>query len=517
MFDKMRNKIKGAYRKMTGFKTIEDIVGAKIAISEPMRLAINNWKALYTDNASWLKEPTEENPEKVHSVKIPARIVRKKAQMALNESNIKITGVIKETVKRDDSIGIEYTESEAQQSPRADYLNRQYEMSIAPKLREQLEFGIALGGVIIKPYPVVDGIYSRIAVDFVHAGDFYPIAYDDRGSITAAVFVQRKIVNEYIYSRVERHTYASGIATVTNRVFRKTYNNYCTKNEELGEEVALGSVEEWAKLAPSASIVSDRILFAYFRMPLANTVDEYSPLGISAFHDAISLIRDVDESYSSLLWEFEGGEMSIDVDRQSLMSEWVSEEGKLVQGLSRRQRRLYNALDCEDEQKWDVFAPQLRDASYINGQNFILRQIEDTCCLSRGTLSDPNDVAKTAEEVRSGKPDSYSANRDIQKALEKAVRDVIYIMNVYADIYKLSPEGNYDVAFEWGDGIQEDVDKESSRRLTQINYGISNEIEYRMWYFGETKEQAIKAITENQALNTWKAKQGSDVQVNGDE
>lgn len=43
-----------------------------------------------------------------------------------------------------------------------------------------------------------------------------------------------------------------------------------------------------------------------------------SPLGISFFSDAKDLIQKADEQFGRLDWEYEGGQMAIDVDPTAL-------------------------------------------------------------------------------------------------------------------------------------------------------------------------------------------------------
>ena len=67
-------------------------------------------------------------------------------------------------------------------------------------------------------------------------------------------------------------------------------------------------------------------------------------------------------------------------------------------------------------------------------------------------------------------------------------------MDKYATVYGLAPEGEYDVSFDWDDSILTDRDQQNQERLMLLNAGIISKVEYRMWYFGETKAQAEAAI-----------------------
>jgi A118 family predicted phage portal protein len=121
-------------------------------------------------------------------------------------------------------------------------------------------------------------------------------------------------------------------------------------------------------------------------------------------------------------------------------------------------------------------------------------RIEDVTGLSRGTISDAASEARTATELKILKQRSYQTNADIQQSLEDTLKDVIYIMNAYCDLYEITKEGKYDVNFEWDDSIIVDVDTELGKRITLMQNGLASKLENRMWYFGETERQAKEAL-----------------------
>ena len=273
-------------------------------------------------------------------------------------------------------------------------------------------------------------------------------------------------------------------------------SNNIKSASHLGKQISLKSVPEWANLQPTTVIEDvDRLLFAYFRMPEANTVDPYSPLGVSGYSRVIQLIKDADMQYSRLLWEFEGGEMAIDVDRDALQYMEDKSDGMGHSVIPQKQQRLFRKVDLNTEDTYNVFAPALRDSSLINGLNTIFMRIEDATGLSRGTISDVNQQeAKTATELKILKQRSYATNSDIQMALQDTLEDAVYVMDVYCTLYNVTPPGEYEVSFEWDDSIIVDSESELSKRITLMQNGLASKLETRMWYFGETENQARQAL-----------------------
>lgn len=55
-----------------------------------------------------------------------------------------------------------------------------------------------------------------------------------------------------------------------------------------------------------------------FQGPKGNAADRHSPLGVSVYAPAVDIIRDADERYGALLWEYSGGQLALDVDQTAL-------------------------------------------------------------------------------------------------------------------------------------------------------------------------------------------------------
>lgn len=158
-----------------------------------------------------------------------------------------------------------------------------------------------------------------------------------------------------------------------------------------------------------------------------------------------------------------------------------------------RSKRLFRELAIDQGQGGDlykVFNPEIRDTSLFNGLDKILKRIEFNCNLAYGTLSDPQNVDKTAEEIRSSKQRSYSAVCDVQQALQDALEHLVWAMDFYATLYKLAPRGEYEVNFTWGDGILQDTDKEYMRRKEMADNGYLRPEKFVAWYFGISEEEA---------------------------
>ena len=544
MWSMIKDKLKEIWGKMLGARTIENELHVTPAISSIMEEKIQTWTDMYQDRAYWLHEPSKDDPVRVASLGLPAMIASEKARMVLIEFQSEITAPTKEVKVANP----DYKEPEpdafgnlvpSAQPPeiieekpigdttRAEFLNNQYE-KLKNQLDRQLEYGIAQGGLIIKPYPVFTNIdpnkkfgdkevvpTAYFEFDFIHADCFYPLAFNANGDITEAAFIQTKAEKDRVYRRLEYHKWSGNKVEIFNKAFRSQNGSTeeTSNNLELGEEISLKDIPEWADLQPKVTIKNvTRPLFVYFRMPEANTVDTTSPLGVSGFARAEKLIKDADMQYSRLLWEYEAGEMAIDIDRDALK---IEDDGRGYEHTSRPylQERLMRKVDLGSTgDTYNPFNPTLRDASYLQGLNSIYMKIEDVLSMSRGTISDATQEAKTATELKILKQRAYQANLRIQKALEEQLKNSVYIMDVYCTLYNIigditftedgvpldTNKGQWDISFEWDDSILTDVDEELNKRINLMSNGIMSKVELRMWYFGETERQAQEALTKVQ-------------------
>ena len=420
---------------------------AEIAVSPTMQTMIARWAAMY-----------EETEKHCPSLGIAAGIAAEFARLAVLEAEIRFSG------------------------KQGKWMDSQLTVFRA-ELRKNTEYACALGGMVFKPY--VSG--GRIVVDCVQADCFFPTAFDSSGRLTGAVFAEQIVRGGKIYTRLESHDFVGSTETVKNKVFCSS------SNVSLGSEISLSDVVEWADIAPQISIEGlKQPLFSYFKIPLANNKDRHSPLGVSVFSNAVDLIAQADRQFARLLWEYEGGQLAIDVEESAIR---YNEDGKAQ--LDQTQQRLYRrSLNTREGNLYQAFAPSLRDSSYLAGLDSILKKIEFACNLSFGILSDPQTVEKTATEVKMAKQRSYAAVRDIQTALQSALDGLFYAIDKTAQLYGIGESGEWEVSYLWQDSIL--TDEQTARQIDQQDAlnGFIPKWQYNAIWRGMSEQEAKAAVSE---------------------
>lgn len=422
------------------------------AVSQTMEQNINLWYAMYINQPPW-------KTKDVLPLGLPSAICRELARPVLVEFAATITG-----------------------SARAEFLHGCFQKAQEGFLR-QLELGLAMGGVAFRPY-----LYGgRLLVDATSAAAFQPTKFDAADVCTGGVFRDRARVEGRYYVRLEYHDLEGGRYTVRNRAFRSDENGLT------GEEVQLAAVPAWAELQPEAVIEGvSGPLFAYFKTPIANTVDPESPVGVSIYSGAaVHLIQQADEQMEQLRWEYRSGERKIFADGTASSA-------------AQFQNRLFEyGPFTSDSNFFQPFAPEFRDEPLYRGFQNILKQLEFQIGLSYGTVSDPQSVEKTATEIRSGKQRMYVTVDSIQKALQHTFDALLYAMDVYASLYHLAPEGSYVASYDWGDSVLNDEDTKNAafnRDLQMVGSGILNAWEFRAKWLQEDEETAKAMLPELNAL-----------------
>lgn len=451
-FQKILQWIREVLNKMISQSSVKTALSVDVAISPYMADALQKWSLMYINQAPWLNDY-------VKSLNLPAAIASEISRSTTIEMEVEVSG-----------------------SPRADFIQAQMK-KVVDNLRIYTEYGVAKGGLVIKPY-ISNG---QIAVDFVQADQFYPVTFDANGNMTACVFSDTKIIGKDFYTRLEYHSMIGTQYSIVNSAFRSA------TRDVLGSPVPLASVEAWANLEPQATITGiTSPLFAYFKYPMANNIDPTSPLGVSAYARAVDLIEQADKIWSDLIWEFESGKRNIYVDTLAFGKD---KENKPVLP----DRRLYRAVDAggnigDGKKLFEAYSPEFREASIISGLDTILKKIEFNCGLAYGTISDPDIIANTATEIKSQKQRSYATIVDTQKSIEETLEKLIYAMDVWVTLGNLAPRGTYQTVFYFDDSIVADHDTQFAQDSQALGLGTMGKVEWRMRNYGETEEIAREKI-----------------------
>ena len=449
MFDGFKRFWKGLMQ-MFGHTTLRQIVGKDIALSDNMIQAINEWKQMLNGQADWIAD-------NIVSLGIEEGICREFADCALVEME---TGVSNER------------------------LDKIYQKNIA-SLNENLQEGLALGSFVLKPL-------GGAAAEFVSADKIIPISFGDDGKPNDIAFLTVKRVWDADYFiRFERHYFLSGNLTIENRCFHSQTAN------DIGLPCSLDAVEEWANIDPGPITYPgmNRMDFGYYRNPIKNKVDG-SSCGVSIYDSAVDLIRKADVQGARLDWEYESGERAIHVDNRALKQDKTT--GRI--GMAKLSKRLYRGLNLEagkDQELLKEYSPEMRDEAFKRGLEEYKREIEFSVGLAYGDLSDVQEVAKTATEIKASKNRKYNRVTAIQNNLYDCLEDFVAGLAFYNSMLN----SGYEFSCKFNDSILTDEEAERQQDRQDVSMGVMSHLEYRMKWYNEDEATAKKMLPEqNQVM-----------------
>ena len=449
MFDGFKRFWKGLM-KMFGYTTLKQIVGKDITLSDKMIYAINEWKQMLNGQADWITDS-------VVSLGIEEGICREFADCTLVEMETSVSN---------------------------ERLDKIYQKNIA-SLNENLQEGLALGSFVLKPL-------GEAAAEFISADKIIPISFGDDGKpIDIAFLTVKKVGDVDYFTRFERHYFINGNLTIENKCF------HSQTSRDIGLPCSLEAVEEWANIDPGPVTYPgmNRMDFGYYRNPIKNKVDG-SACGVSTYESAVDLIKKADIQGARLDWEYESGERAIHVDNKVLKQD--KSTGRF--GMAKLNKRLYRGLNLEagkDQELLKEYSPEMRDEAFKRGLEEYKREIEFSVGLAYGDLSDVQEVAKTATEIKASKNRKYNRVTAIQNNLYDCLEDFVAGLAFYNSMLN----SGYEFSCKFNDSILTDEETERQQDRQDVSMGVMSHLEYRMKWYIEDEATAKKMLPEqNQVM-----------------
>lgn len=390
--------------------------------------------------------------ERIDEINFNSIFSNKLANYVINDSNVNITG----------------------ENARVELLDKTTQ-SMWKKAKKITSMGFGYGGVILVPYVKSGKIYynivsqSRVTIDEVEGENIIgaTIIADKRT-------VNRGIGNSKTYYRLTNYRVRNGNIEITQKF-----------TDENGHEVAVPDF--WKNIELKKVITGvDRALFGYIKSPINNrkTDDKY---GVPITYGCDSTIAEIKETMKQLYREYKLKEAFVGADSTMF-------DGKDSLPLN----GLFKKVDAGDDNFFEVFDPAFRP--FTERLQELFKRLEHEIGTSAGILSEVNTANATATEIKRSMYDTFTIVDDMRSNIEKGIEDFLYSANVLANAYNLTPQGEYEVSFDWDYSLLEDSQEAFSQLITAQSKGIVSEVEVRQWLKpDETLEDSQKAIDEIKA------------------
>lgn len=306
--------------------------------------------------------------------------------------------------------------------------------------QKAMQHALITGTCFIKPCPVAGGF----GFSLIPRQNVLVFGRDPEGNVTDMGTVEKSVWGRWYYTLLERRSVnEEGLLTIENRLYRSL------NSEHLGAQVALSQHPAYEALPERYTFETSLggIGMVVMGTPMLNCVDG-SADSVSLYAAAAGLIDLIDRNEAQLAGEFERGQSRIIASKDLL-----DENDRLTQSL-------FVGLDEDPETVGlHIFAPTLREQSYIARKQEYLRSVESVIGLQRGMLSDVNIQERTATEVSASEGEYNLTVMDFQRMWQKALEETLALCEVLCGIYGISCEKLPPVSIDWGNGVLYDEDK----------------------------------------------------------
>ena len=356
--------------------------------------------------------------------------------------------------------------------------------AFSEKMQESIEEGLALGGAALKVWAEAKHDENgnempdtrKLMIGYCMADQFIPISWDN-ARVTEGVFVSRIAKGGYYYTRLEWHKWKGLTYVITNELYRSEIQKGKNPGETqdiLGVRYPLAEIYPY--LDEETEIPVEESLFSYWRTPIANNLDDNSPLGMSIYGNALETLHALDICYDSFVREFRLGKKRIIVPARAVRSVVDPQTGKLCRYFDAFDET-YEALasDTPDDLKIQDNSVELRVDEHISAINAFLSILCLQTGFSAGTFTfDQHTGLKTATEVVSENSKTYKTIKTVQNQLRPAIEHLVRNLIDVAILYDMDHDGvkiaslaapGYNVQVTFDDGVTQD-------RQTNLNEGV---------------------------------------------
>lgn len=390
--------------------------------------------------------------ERIDEINFNSIFSNKLANYVVNDSNVNIIG----------------------ENARVDLLDKTTQ-SMWKKAKKFVSMGFGYGGVIIVPYVKGGKIYysivpqNRLTIDMTE-GDLITGAT----VLAEKKVIQKQIGNPDIYLRWTNYKVENGNITITQQY-----------SDENGKQIP--APDFWKNILDKQIITGvDRVLFGYVKSPINNRKanDKY---GVPITYGCESTIAEIKDTMKQLYREYKLKEVFVGAD----VTMFNGKDALPKNGLFRK-------VDSGDDNFFEVFDPSFRP--YTDRLQELYKRLESEIGVDSGFISEKATQNATATEVRRSMFSTFALIDSMRSNIEKAIEDFLYSANVLANAYNLSPQGEYELSFDWDYSLLEDSQETFNQLITANSKGIVSDVEVRQWLKpDETLEDSQKAIEEIKA------------------
>lgn len=337
---------------------------------------------------------------------------------------------------------------------------------------------------------VVPDAECKVGIEYVNALNIIPLSVE-KSKITECAFVSEFINKGKAGCYIETHT-------------KDENGNYIIENEYFAidgcemrkEPLPLGMVE---RLDTKNSLP----WFAIVYPNISNNIRHNNGMGLSVYANATDNLLGVDMAFNNFLRDFKLGGKKVFYNKNMLQTNAQGETITPDDVAQQLFQQIGDGLEFDAKTMMQEFNPSLRVTENKDGVQAQLDYLSFKCGMGTHRYQFENSGVKTATEYTGERQELVQhASRHmipLEAALKTLCKAILYIGKAFAGA-EYDADTPIVVNFEDGFVIDDETRRERDRQ--DVREGLMNAWEYRVKWYGETKEEAQAAINGMQTAAT---------------
>jgi A118 family predicted phage portal protein len=339
--------------------------------------------------------------------------------------------------------------------------------------------------VVVEDIELVNNFVNKAGkIKLVHhnAMEILPISWDTNGRISEIAFVDQFKIKDKEFIDLRIHVLEDGEYVIINKraeVFNNTIS-YISFNDNTVEKFYTHSNIPW---------------FSVLKLPVINNFDIKSPMGVSVYGNAISVLENVDEAFNSLCVEFRHSSKKVYYHKSLLQKDTKTGQVIFPEVLNKTDFYFVGNENMPSEGELPIKEqnPDIRIDAITSGLQSSLNYLSVKCGLGSNFYKfTEGSVVKTATEVISENSDTYRNIKHYQVAVQKflidLIKSVLYVSNVINGT-SYNVDTNIHVIFDAS--IIEDKNSIRTQDLKEVELGIMSIDEYREKWYGVNRRDTL--------------------------
>lgn len=367
-------------------------------------------------------------------------------------------------------------------------------------LAKYLEPMLATGGVAARPY--VDQNTGKVEFSWALANSFYPLKATSNGiSEAVIVFKSSKVENKktLYFTLFEFHEWNNNTIHITNELYKSD------RPDVIGDRVPLGTDDQYEGLSDSSELKNmTKTQFTYLKPAGFNNRSLYSPLGLGICDNALTTLKQINDTYDQFNWEILMGQRTVAVS-DALLDYLPDENNQRLNASFDPHVNVYKSFRMEqDDPMIKDLTSDIRSEQYINSINQFMKTLEMQMQLSVGTFSFDGKSVKTATEVVSENSLTYRTRKMQCNQVEKFIKNLVISVLELSQATKINGKSLYsgeipldeDISVVFDDGVFQSQDAKAEYYAKLVTAGLISKLRATQAVLGVTEEEARAIVSE---------------------